>query len=386
MNLELAESTSILRDGARAFLAAECPPSLVRTMAESATGHSPRLWQQMVDMGWPGIAVPEQYGGSGGGFLDLLVLMQEIGRAALPGPFFATAVLGGLSILDGGSEKQKSELLPPLCRGELLMSLALSEPTVDFGLDHLVTTAAATRGGRHLISGTKLFVPDAHLASLLICVAATREPGDGPHGSVRAFLVDANAPGVSVAPLNTNLHDRQFEVDFVDAQTSAHGSLGAPISAHVWLSRTLERTMVARCAEMVGTAQKVLDMTVEHARTRRQFDRPIGTLQAVQHHCANLATCVETAELMTYRAGWLIEQGLPSSAEALKAKAWTNEACKRAAALGHQVHGGIGFMREYDLHLYSTRLTSFANSLGGSDWCNERIALELFGPAPARNH
>jgi alkylation response protein AidB-like acyl-CoA dehydrogenase len=113
---------------------------------------------------------------------------------------------------------------------------------------------------------------------------------------------------------------------------------------------------------MVGTAQKVLDMTVEHARTRRQFDRPIGTLQAVQHHCANLATCVETAELMTYRAGWLIEQGLPSSAEALKAKAWTNEACKRAAALGHQVHGGIGFMREYDLHLYSTRLTSFANS------------------------
>jgi len=378
MNLDLPESTSILRDGARQFFAAECPPSLIRTMAESANGYSPRLWQQMVDMGWQGIAIPEEYGGSGGVFFDLLVLMQEIGRAAVPGPFFATAVLGGLSILEGGSKKQKSDILPQICRGDLLLSLALSEPTADFSLDHLVTTAVES-SGRYVISGRKLFVPDAHVATMLICVAAISDLVEGTGGAVRALLVDPSGPGVSIDPMNTNMCERQFEVEFVNAQASAHGAIGGPTSAHAWLERTLHKAMVARCAEMVGAAQRVLDMTVEHAKTRRQFDKPIGTLQAVQHHCANLATCVETAELITYRAGWMIEQGLPCSRESLKAKAWTNEACKRAAALGHQVHGGIGFMREYDLYLYSTRLTSLANSLGGTDWCHERIATELFG-------
>jgi len=373
VDLNLTESQLILRESAREFLAAECPPSLVKRMEDDPRGYPVELWQRIAQMGWPGIVVPEEYGGHDGGFLDLLVLLQETGRAALPGPFFSTAVLAGFAILEGASTEQKRSLLPRLCSGELLISLALSEPGVDFGLDHLATTAVTRRGG-YSITGVKLFVPDAHVAELLLCVASAA--GLGKDGT-SAFLVKTSSPGVAVTPLATNLRDKQFEVVFTDVRAEASDALGSDGEARPWLERALEKAMVAKCAEMVGAGRKVLEMTVEYAKVRVQFGKPIGTLQAIQHHCANLATCIETAELMTYRAGWLIEQGLPCRRDVLRAKAWTNEACKRAAALGHQVHGGMGFTREYDLYLYTGRMTAYAQSLGGTGWCYGGIADDV---------
>lgn len=371
MDLNFTESQLILAKAAREFLAAECPPSLVKRMENDPTGYPVELWQRIARMGWLGVVVPEEYGGQGGGFMDLLVLLQELGRAALPGPFFSTAVLGGFSILEGASVEQKRSLLPRLCSGDLLVSLALGEPGVDFGLDHLATTALA-RNGRHSITGTKLFVPDAHVADLLLCVASAAGAG-----GVSAFLVKTASPGVAITPLETNLRDKQFEVVFTGVRAEAGEALGDVGGARPWLERALEKAMVARCAEMTGAGRKALEMTVEYAKVRVQFGKPIGTLQAIQHHCANLATCIETAELMTWRAGWMIEQGLPCRREALRAKAWTNEACKRAAALAHQVHGGMGFTREYDLYLYTGRMTAFAQMLGGTGWCQDRIAEDI---------
>jgi len=377
MDLNLAESQLILRNAARDFLSAEFPSSVAREMERDPKGYPVALWQQIVAMGWLGIVVPAEFGGHDSGFLDLLVLLQEMGRAALPGPFFATSVLGGLAILEGGSKEQKRGLLPRLCSGDLLMSLALSEPGVDFGLDDLATTAVE-RNGQHWIRGTKVFVPDAHVADLLVCITSGAGFGKTAAG-VSAFLVKTASPGVSLTPLETNLRDRQFEVVFTDVRAESHAAVGSVGRARAWMERVLEKAMVAKCAEMVGAGQKLLEMTVDYAKVRVQFDKPIGALQAIQHHCANLATSIETAELMTYRAGWMIEQGLPCRREVLQAKAWTNEACKRAAALGHQVHGGMGFMREYDLYLYASRMTAFARLMGGTDWCYDRIADEI-GP------
>jgi alkylation response protein AidB-like acyl-CoA dehydrogenase len=375
MDLNLSESQLILRNAARDFLSAEFPSSLAREMESDPKGYPVKLWQQIVEMGWLGIVVPGEYGGHDSGFLDLLVLLQEMGRAALPGPFFSTTVLAGLAILEGGSGEQKRALLPRLCSGDLLMSLALSEPGVDFGMDDLATTAVE-QNGQYWITGTKVFVPDAHVADLLVCITSGAGSGKTEEG-VSAFLVKTASPGVLVTLLETNLRDRQFEVVFTDVRAERHEAVGSVGRARAWMERVLEKAMVAKCAEMVGAGQKVLEMTVDYAKVRVQFDKPIGALQAIQHHCANLATCIETAELMTYRAGWMIEQGLPCRREALQAKSWTNEACKRAAALGHQVHGGMGFTREYDLYLYSHRMTAFARLMGGTDWCYDRIADEI---------
>ncbi|OGA14186.1 MAG: hypothetical protein A3H32_18115 [Betaproteobacteria bacterium RIFCSPLOWO2_02_FULL_63_19] len=372
MDLNLSESQTILRGAAREFLASECPPSLVRQMETDPKGLPPEVWRRIAQMGWPGIVVPEQYGGHEGSFLDLLVLLDEIGRAALPGPFFSTAVLAGLTILEGGSAEQKLSLLPRLCQGELFASLALSEPGLDFGLDGL-TTAAATSGKGYAITGTKVFVPDAHLAEVLLCVARAGRRKDG----VGVFLVKTANPGVSLAPLETNLRDKQFEVIFDGVEVGAAEVLGGKSGARAWLGPALGKAMLAKCAEMVGAGRRALELAVEYAKVRVQFGKPIGTLQAVKHHCANLATCIETAELMTYRAGWLVEQGLPWRRDALRAKAWTNEACKRAAALAHQVHGGMGFTREYDLYLYTGRMTAFAQMYGGTRWCLDQLADEM---------
>ncbi|HTW89896.1 MAG TPA: acyl-CoA dehydrogenase family protein [Candidatus Binataceae bacterium] len=372
MDLNFTETQLILRKTAREFCELECPPSLVRAMETHPEGHSVELWHKIVQMGWLGVFVPAEYGGHGGGFLDLLILLHEMGRSALPGPFFATTVFGGTAIMEGGSIEQKRELLPRLADGQLLITIALSEPGIDFGLDHL-NTAVVQRNGHHFVTGTKVFVPNAHISDLLLCITA----GTGLSSQVEneVVLVGRTDPGVTLTAIRTNLPDRQFEVALTDVR--ARYRLGNGEDARPWMQRVLEKAMVAKCAEMIGAGQKLLEMTVEHAKVRVQFDRPIGSLQAVQHHCANIAVCLDTAELMTYRAGWNIEQRLPCRREALRAKAWTNEACNQVAALAHQIHGGTGFMREHDLHIFSRQLLTSAHLFGGTGWCRRQIAREI---------
>ena len=210
MDLGLSEVQQMLKSSAQEFLAQECPLSLVRELEEDPQGYSDDLWRQIVELGWTGVVFPEQFGGTGGDFMDLSVLLEETGRALLPGPLFSTVVLGGLPVLDAGTEEQKKELINRVCGGQLLMTMALTEPSATYepwGIE----TAAAPEGDGFVLNGTKLFVPDAQAADLMVVVART-STGEDPSRGITLFLVPTDSSGVSIQSLNTIAADHQCEV------------------------------------------------------------------------------------------------------------------------------------------------------------------------------
>jgi alkylation response protein AidB-like acyl-CoA dehydrogenase len=375
MDLGLSEPQEMLRKMARDFLSTECPKQLVREMEKDERGYSPELWRKMAELGWQGLPFPEKYGGGGGTFLDLAVLLEEMGRACLPGPFFSTVVLGGLTILDVGSEERKQEFLPQIARGERIMTLALTEPSARYDATGIAVEAAANRG-QYVINGTKLFVPDAHIADWMICVVRTKKVKK-PEAGITLFLVKSGSQGMACHLLSSLARDKQCEVIFDNFRVSKENILGEVDQGWTEVSRLLQRAAVAKSIEMVGGAQQVLEMSVSYAKERVQFDRPIGSFQAIQHHCANMALDVDTARLLAYQAAWKLSEGLPCALEAAMAKAWVSEACRRVASLGHQVHGAIGFTLDHDMQLYSRRAKAAEVIFGDADFYREKLAREL---------
>ncbi len=375
MDLGLSEPQEMLRKMARDFLATECPKSLVREMEEDSTGHPPQLWQSMAELGWQGLPFPEMYGGGEGGFLDLAVLLEEMGRACLPGPFFCTVVLGGLTILDAGNETQKKDLLPAIAEGKMIVTLALTEPGGGF-IPSEIDLEAVADGDNFVLTGTKLFVPDAHVADCLIVVARTAK-GSDPEAGITVFLVDAKLPGISPVVLSSLAKDKQCEVVFDKVRVPAGSVLGEVNGGWPVVARLLQRAAVAKSVEMVGGAQQVLEMTVDYAKERVQFDKPIGSFQAVQHHCANMALDVDSARFLVYQAAWKMDEGLPCEMEVATAKAWTSDACKRVCSLGHQVHGAIGFTLDHDMQLYSRRAKAAEAAYGDADFHREAVAAMI---------
>ena len=369
MDLGLSEIQQMLKNSAREFLAQECPLTLVREMEAEERGYTPELWRQLAGLGWTGVAFPEQYGGTGGDFLDLAVLLEETGRALLPGPFFATVVLGGLTILDAGTAAQKQEILPGLCSGQLLLTLALTEASATYEPWGIATTATR-EGGAFRIDGAKLFVPQAHTADLLLVAARTTESADPAQG-VTLFLIPAAAAGLTINPLATISADRQCEVILEGVQAPADAVLGAVDEGWPLIRRALQRAVAGQCLEMLGGAAAVLEMTVEYAKQRTQFGRPVGTFQAVQHHCANMATDVEGCRHIAYQAAWKIASGAPADREVAMAKAWVSSAYQRVCNLAHQCHGAIGFTKEHDLQLYTRRAKVQELSYGDANWHKE---------------
>jgi alkylation response protein AidB-like acyl-CoA dehydrogenase len=341
-------------------------------MAEDEQGHPLQLWQKMGQLGWMGMIIPEEYGGAGAGFIDLIVLLEEMGRACLPGPFFSTVVLGGLTVLEAGSEEQKQEILPKLAEGELLLTLALTEATATYAAEGIQTKATQTGEG-FLIQGTKLFVPDAHVSDYLICAARTKETEISEEG-ITLFLVDPKSPGVSCTLLETIAGDKQCEVVFDNVRVPSRNVLGALNEGWPILDKVLEKAVVAQCAEMVGGARQVLEMTVEYATERMAFGHPIGSFQAIQHYCADMLVDVDGCSLLTYSAAWRLGEGLPAAQEVAMAKSLTNEKFKRIAALGIQIHGAIGFTEEHDLPLYFKRAKAWEISLGDTGFHLDKIA------------
>lgn len=372
MDFSLTEEQEILRTVARDFLATECPKKLVREMAKDEKGYPLRLWQQMAEAGWMGLTIPKEYGGAGGGILDLIVLLEEMGRACLPGPFFSTVVLGGLTVLEAGSEEQKAELLPKLAEGKMLLTLALTEPSAKCAADG-IQTKATPRDKEFIIEGTKLFVPDAHISDYLICAVrtkATQSPEDG----ITLFLVDAKSPGVSCTLFKTMAGDKQCEVIFDNVTVPFGNILGNLNEGWLILDKVLEKAVVAKCAQMIGGAKQVLETTVEYAKQRVAFGHPIGSFQAIQHHCANMLVDVEGCSLVVYNAAWRLSQGLPATQEVAIAKALINEKFKRIAALGIQIHGAIGFTQDHDLPLYFKRAKAWEIDLGNTNFHLDKIA------------
>ena len=353
MDLGLSEVQQMLKNSAQEFLAQECPLDLVRDMEGDTRGYSDALWQQIVGLGWTGVVFPEQYGGTGGNFLDLAVLLEEMGRALCPGPFFSTVVLGGLTVMDAGSDDQKRDIITRICEGQILMTLALTEPSASYEPSGIETTATRL-GDDYLISGTKLFVPDAHIADLLLVAARTSAEPDPAQG-ISLCLVPSGSTGLILSPLTTVGSDKQSEVVLDQVSVPATAVVGQPGEGWPILQRALERAIAGKCMEMLGGAQAVLDMTVEYVKERTQFGRPIGTFQAIQHHCADMATDVEASRNVAYQAAWHVSEGLPARREVSVAKAWVSAAYERVCATAHQSHGAIGFTKEHDLQLYTRR-------------------------------
>lgn len=372
MNYDLTEEQNMLRESAHKFLADECPTELVRKMAEDKKGFKEDLWKKMAELGWMGLPIPGEHGGSDMTFLELAVLLSEIGYYCLPGPFFSTVVLGGLTLLEAGSKEQKARILPELAQGSHILTLAWLEKDVTYS-PGAIKLAAELKDDKYILSGTKLFVPDAHVADTFICVARTGVEAE----DITLFLVDAKSAGISITLLDTFAGDKQCEVIFDKVAAPKGNVLGHVGEAWPVLKKVLLMSAVAKSAEMAGAAQRVLEMAVSYVKDRVQFGRPVGAFQAVQHHCANMLTYADTIKYMMYEAAWRIASGLPFEQEASMCKAWVSDSHRKLVALGHQVIGGIGFMEEHDLHLYFKRAKAAEQMFGDADIHRELLAREM---------
>lgn len=370
MDLGLNETQQMLKNSAREFLQAECPDTYVRAMEEDARGYTPDMWQKIAEQGWLGLIFPEEYGGVGLTYLDLSVLLEEMGRALLPGPFFSTIVMGGMAIMDAGSDQQKRRLLPQICDGQHIVTLALTEPSARWDAAGIQTTAAQNADGAWTLNGTKLFVPNAHVADTYIVAART---GDAER-DITLFFVPGDADGVTQTLLKTIASDRQSEITLDGVSLPAEAALGEVNKGWDTIEKVLAWGAIGKCAEMVGGAEQVLEMTVEYAKQRTQFGRPIGSFQAIQHHCANMATDVEGSRYITYQAAWLLSEGEAAAQEVAMAKAWVSDAYRRICALGHQCHGAIGFTKEHNMQLYSRRAKAAELAFGDTDFHLETVA------------
>jgi alkylation response protein AidB-like acyl-CoA dehydrogenase len=369
MQLALSEEQEMLRTMARDFLTDKLPKATVKEMEESEAGYSPELWKEMAGLGWMGLAFPEKYGGSDMNFLDLAILIEEMGRACLPGPYLSSVVLSGFTILDIGSEEQKAEYLPKIASGEKIFTLALTEPSASYDADGIETKAVA-EGDNYVISGTKLFVPDANVADYMLVVAKTDQ-------GFTLFIVDAKSQGISHTVLKTIAEDKLCEVVFDKVKVPKTNILGEADKGWAEVEKIIQRAAVAKCCEMVGCIQQALDMTVEYAKDRKQYGRPIGSFQVIQHYCADMAIDVEGTRLSAYKAAWTLSEGLPCTEEVAIAKTWAGEACQRVMALAHQIHGAIGVTIDHDLQYYTRRAKAAEVSFGDARFYREVVANEM---------
>jgi alkylation response protein AidB-like acyl-CoA dehydrogenase len=374
MDIGFSEEQQLLRDTARKFLDAACTTKFVRERMATAEAVTPAFWGQLAEQGWLGINFAEEDGGAGLGLVDLVVLMEEMGRAVMPGPFLATALLGGAAIREAGSAAQRQEYLPQIAEGALKATLAAIEPNARWDASGVMMTARAAGSG-FALAGTKLFVPDAHLADLIVVAARTRD-GSTLEDGVSLFLVPKDAAGLSITPMPSIDETRklcELRLDNVAVPQSA--LLGALHQGWPALARVYDGAAVALAAEMCGGAQRVLEMTVDYAKLRVAFGKPIGSYQGVKHKCADMLVEVENAKSLVYYAAWAVDEKQPDAPLAVSmAKAYASDASRKVSNAGIQLHGGIGMTWEHDLHLYMKRAKASEVAFGDATWHRERVA------------
>src|SRR3990172_3170413 len=344
MDLGLDEQQELLKNFARDFLEKECPESVVREMEEDEKGYSPDLWRKMAQQGWMGLIIPEKYGGTGMNLCELVVLLEEFGRALVPGPFISTVVLGGVPVMEAGTEQKKDWVLPKIASGELIMTMALTEPSAKWSADG-VTLAAKKDGGDYVLNGTKLFVPDAHVSDYMIVVARTG--GSGEDG-ITLLLVDSKSPGIKFEQLKTIAADKQSEVTFENVKVPAANLLGQEGKGWGIVQKVQKVATIAACSYLVGLSQMDFDVTLNYAKERVQFGRPIGSFQAIQHKLADAVIDVDGSRFITYKAAWSLQEGEPDAGMMISmAKAWASGAsaagggARAADPRRDRVHEGV---------------------------------------------
>ena len=378
MDILPSEEEQMLKNLAREFLEGECPPSLARAMEEDELGYPPELWKKMADLGWPGLALPEEHGGQGMPLTYLAVIMEEAGRAIAPVPLHSTMV-AALTLAEHGTEDQRREFLPRVCSGDLIMTWAFTETDARY-LPETVKTEAKADGDGFVINGVKMFV-DNFFASeecLVVCRTSPAGPnnnGDGEGLSI--FLVDTRSSGISETLLTTLAKDKQSRVTFEGVRVPKENLVGN--LDHGWpvAEWMLERATALLCAQMVGATRKDAEMAIEYAKNRVAFGRPIGSFQSIQHLCADMTLWVDGAQMLTYEALWTLDQGQYAAVEISQAKSFCNEKCEAVVRSSQVIHGGIGFMMEFDLHLWFRRVTAWTMRLGTSFEHRAKVAKAL---------
>jgi alkylation response protein AidB-like acyl-CoA dehydrogenase len=377
VNFAFSEEQEELRRSVRRFLEGKSPIPEVRRLMETTDGYDEAVWAQMgKELGLQSLHIPEAYGGQGYSFVELVVVLEEMGRALLCAPYYASVCLAANAIGNAGTEEEKQTLLPGIASGDTIATMAFTEPNGRWDASGITMEAvpASDGAGGYTLSGTKMFVLDGHSAGLV--VVAARRPGTEGTDGISFFAVDGGAEGLTRTPLPTMDQTRkQAKLEFSGVPATLLGEEGAGWPA---LSKTLDQAAVCLCAEMVGGAQRVLDMSVEYAKVRIQFGRPIGSFQAIKHKCADMLLEVESAKSAAYYAGWAAAEDndeLPVVASL--AKAYCSDAYFHAAAENIQIHGGIGFTWEHDAHLYFKRAKSSEILLGDATYHRELLAQRI---------
>jgi alkylation response protein AidB-like acyl-CoA dehydrogenase len=364
VDFALNEQQEMMQTLARDFLTSEYPEKVLRSTVKDEKGFTPELWKKMAATNLTGLSIPEEYGGVGD-FLDLTVVLEEMGKACFISPFFATVVLGAGAILEVGNEEEKKKYLPGIVEGKNIVTLAVAETSGKYTADAIKMNAVG-RGGDFILNGTKLFVPDAHVVDYLICAART---GDG----ISLFVVDIKTLGITVKLLKTIAGDKLCEVTFHNVKVSAKDILGEVNKGWPHVEKILLRANIARCAEMVGMAGQAMKLTLDYAKERKAFGHPIGAFQSIQHRCADMLVDIDGSRMVTYQAAWRINEGLPAARETAVAKAWVSQACRRVMDSAHQIHGAIGFSGDHILHFYTKKARANEFSFGDANEQLEKI-------------
>ncbi len=374
MNFAFSEEQDELRRTIRQFLEAKSPSAEVRRLMEGTEGYDPAVWTQMAEqLGLQSLHIPEEYGGQGFSFVELAIVFEEMGRVLLCAPYFATVALATNAILNAGTADDKKALLPGIASGETIAALAFTEPNGKW--DSAGITMEATKSGSgYVLNGTKSFVIDGHNANLIVVVA--RLAGSTGTEGIGFFTVAGDATGLTRTALSTMDQTRkQAKLEF---QNVAATPLGTPGEAFAAFSKTLDQAAVLLSNEMIGGAQFVLDQSVEYAKVRVQFGRPIGSFQAIKHKCADMLLEVESGKSAAYYSAWAAgEDNEELPVVAALAKAYISDAYFHCAAENIQIHGGIGFTWEHDAHLYFKRAKSSEIYLGDATYHRELLAQRI---------
>lgn len=368
MQFGFTDTQQTLKNTARQFLTAECPLSDVRKQIETESAFDPVLWKKIADQGWTGIHFPEEYGGFGMGMVEVAAVMEEMGRMLLPGPYLSTVLLAG-SVLDhAGTDAQKEQYLSPICSGEMKATFALLEESASWSTEAVRFQVCPTGDGFRL-SGRKAFVPDAQVADVILCAGRV---GD----ELALFIVPAGSKGMTVRTTPAIDGTRKLYEVMFDAVDLAHDALlGRGDRAVAAVEHGFAVSTVGLVAEMVGGMQRLLEITVDYAKTRKQFGRPIGQFQAVQHLCADMLILTESSRSAAYFAAWALGENSPDAAAAVSvAKAYASDAYREVGNKAIQVHGGMGFTWENDVHLYYRRAKGSEIMFGDANFHRERLA------------
>ena len=370
----LTEEQALLKDMAKDFFANKAPLSLHRTLRDSKSeeGFSKELWSQMIDMGWPGINISEEHGGLNFGFKGLTILMEEAGRTLVASPLLSTVVLGASAIELGGNEAQKSELLPAIANGELLVALAADE-----GPHHDPSKTALTAekdGDAYRLNGRKDFVLDGHVADKIVVL--TRTSGSvGSIDGLSLFIVDASSEGVAISPRQMVDHRNASTISFDNARISADNLMGEIDKAGDLVQQILDRGRIALCCEMMGSMQQAFETILDYLRERKQFGQAIGGFQSLQHRAAIMFSDIEQCRSIIVEAIQAVEENRADCAElASTAKAMTNDAFHNISSEGIQMHGGMGMTDECDIGFYLKRARVAEQCLGSTNYHQTRFA------------